>query len=152
MKKVAVVVGSKSDKEQIDKALEVLDQFGVGYEFRVLSAHRDPEELKAFIAGLDRKEYAAIIAGAGMAAALPGVVAAQSLLPVIGVPMSGGALNGLDALYSIVQMPKGVPVGCVAIGSSGAVNAALLAVRIIAVEDQQLTDKLSKYRDSIKTK
>jgi 5-(carboxyamino)imidazole ribonucleotide mutase len=151
MKKVAVVVGSKTDKEQISKALEILDKFGVEYDFRVLSAHRDPEALHEFIGSLDSDEFAAVIAGAGMAAALPGCVAAQTLLPVIGVPMKGGALNGVDALYSIVQMPKGVPVGSMAIGSSGAVNAALYAIRMMALTDKEAKDKLAEYKESIKT-
>jgi 5-(carboxyamino)imidazole ribonucleotide mutase len=151
MKKVAVVVGSKTDKEQISKALEILDKFGVEYDFRVLSAHRDPEALNEFIGSLDSDEYAAVIAGAGMAAALPGCVAAQTLLPVIGVPMKGGALNGVDALYSIVQMPKGVPVGSMAIGSSGAVNAALYAIRMMALTDKEAKEKLAEYKESIKT-
>ncbi len=151
MKKVAVIVGSKSDTTQIEKGLEILKEFGVDYDFKVLSAHRDSEALHTYINTLDRNEYAAIIAGAGMAAALPGVVASISLLPVIGVPMTGGALNGVDALYSIVQMPKGVPVACVAIGSSGAVNAALLAIRIMAITDDGLNNKLIQYRESIKS-
>lgn len=151
MKKVAVVVGSKTDKEQISKALEILDKFGVEYDFRVLSAHRDPEALHEFIGSLDSDEFAAVIAGAGMAAALPGCVAAQTLLPVIGVPMKGGALNGVDALYSIVQMPKGVPVGSMAIGSSGAVNAALYAIRMMALTDKEAKEKLAEYKESIKT-
>ena len=151
MKKVAVIVGSKTDKEQISKGLEILDEFGVEYKFRVLSAHRDPEALHDFVDTLNSDEYAAVIAGAGMAAALPGCIAAQTLLPVIGVPMKGGALNGVDALYSIVQMPKGVPVGSMAIGSSGAVNAALYAIRMMALTDKEAKDKLAKYKESIKT-
>lgn len=151
MKKVAVIVGSRSDIEQIGKGLEILDTFGVEYDFRVLSAHRDPEALHKFVDGLDPDEYTAVIAGAGMAAALPGCVAAQTLLPVIGVPMKGGALNGVDALYSIVQMPKGVPVGSMAIGASGAVNAALYAIRMMALTDNEARDKLAKYKESIKT-
>lgn len=152
MKKVAVVVGSKTDKEQIDKGIEILEKFGVPVDFKVLSAHRDPIELNAWIDTMTADEYGAIIAGAGMAAALPGCVAAHTLLPVIGVPMKGGALNGVDALYSIVQMPKGVPVGCMAIGSSGAINAALLAIRIMALTDTDLMKKLEDYRESIKSK
>lgn len=151
MKKVAVIVGSKSDKEQMSKALDILEDFGVEYQFKVLSAHRDPEALHVFVSGLRSDEYAAVIAGAGMAAALPGCVAAQTLLPVIGVPMKGGAMNGVDALHSIVQMPKGVPVGCMAIGSSGAVNAALYAVRMMALTDNEAKQKLAEYRESIKT-
>lgn len=151
MKKVAVIVGSKSDEEQISKGLEILENFGVKYDFKILSAHRDPEALHRFVSTLNSDEYAAVIAGAGMAAALPGCIAAQTLLPVIGVPMKGGALNGVDALYSIVQMPKGVPVGCMAIGASGAANAALYAIRIIALNDSAIKEKLAQYKESIKT-
>lgn len=150
MKKIAIIVGSESDKEQMDKGIEVLKQFDIQYDFRVLSAHRDPDALHEYIHSLDEKMYAVIIAGAGMAAALPGCVAAQTLLPVIGVPMTGGALNGVDALYSIVQMPKGIPVGCMAIGSSGAVNAAIYAVRIMSLSDDVLLAKLAQHRDSLK--
>lgn len=152
MKKVAVVIGSKTDKEQIDKGIEILEKFGVPVDFKVLSAHRDPDELNAWIKSMTSEEYGAIIAGAGMAAALPGCVAAHTLLPVIGVPMKGGALNGVDALYSIVQMPKGVPVGCMAIGSSGAINAALLAIRIMALSNKDLENKLQEYKEEIKSK
>ena len=152
MKKVAVVIGSKSDKDQIDKGIEILEKFGVDVDFKILSAHRDPDELNTWVKSMSPDEYAAVIAGAGMAAALPGCVAAHTLLPVIGVPMKGGALNGVDALYSIVQMPKGVPVGCVAIGSSGSVNAALLALRIIALTDVDIRNKLEQYRETLKTK
>jgi 5-(carboxyamino)imidazole ribonucleotide mutase len=152
MKKVAIVVGSASDKEQMEKGIEVLKHFDIEYDFKVLSAHRDPDALHQFISSLDTKIYSVIIAGAGMAAALPGCVAAQTLLPVIGVPMTGGALNGVDALYSIVQMPKGIPVGCMAIGSSGAVNAAIYAVRIMALSDDVLLEKLVNHRESLKSK
>lgn len=152
MKKIAIVIGSKSDTEQMQAGLDILEEFGVSYDFKVLSAHRDAEELNKYISSLSSEEFSTVIAGAGMAAALPGCVAAHTLLPVIGVPMKGGALNGVDALYSIVQMPKGVPVGCMAIGASGAVNAALLAVRIMALTDKKLEKKLSDYKESLKTK
>jgi len=151
MKKVAIIVGSASDKEQMDNAMKMLEQFGVPYDYKVLSAHRHPEALHDYVQSLDDRDYAVIIAGAGMAAALPGCVAAQTLLPVIGVPMKGGALNGVDALYSIVQMPKGIPVGCMAIGSSGAINAALYAVRMMSLSDESLRKKLAKHRESLKT-
>ncbi|MCM8813289.1 MAG: 5-(carboxyamino)imidazole ribonucleotide mutase [Candidatus Omnitrophica bacterium] len=151
MKKIAVIVGSESDKEQMEKGIEILKQFDIPYEFNVLSAHRDPDALHDYLGSLDEQVYSVIIAGAGMAAALPGCVAAQTLLPVIGVPMSGGALNGVDALYSIVQMPKGIPVGCMAIGASGAVNAAIYAARIMALSDGVLRKKLARHRESLKT-
>ena len=150
MKKISVIIGSESDKEQMNKGIDVLKRLGIPYDFRVLSAHRDPEGLREYVKSLTEDKYAVIIAAAGMAAALPGCVASQTLLPVIGVPMSGGALNGVDALYSIVQMPKGVPVGCVAIGGGGAVNAALLGARIIALSDDSLREKLADYRDGLK--
>jgi 5-(carboxyamino)imidazole ribonucleotide mutase len=150
MKKVSVIVGSRSDTEQMEKGIEVLKQFDIQYDFKVLSAHRDPDALHDYIKSLDVRKFSAIIAGAGMAAALPGCVAAQTLLPVIGVPMTGGALNGVDALHSIVQMPKGIPVGCMAIGSSGAVNAALYAVRIMSLSDDILRAKLMEHRESLK--
>jgi 5-(carboxyamino)imidazole ribonucleotide mutase len=151
MKKVAIIVGSESDKEQIEKGIDVLKQFNIQYDFKVISAHRSPDALHDYIKSLDEKAYSVIIAGAGMAAALPGCVAAQTLLPVIGIPMAGGALNGVDALYSIVQMPKGIPVGCMAIGSSGAVNAAIYAVRIMSLSDDALREKLEQHRESLKT-
>jgi 5-(carboxyamino)imidazole ribonucleotide mutase len=151
MKKVAVIVGSESDTEQMEKGIEVLKQFDIPYDFKVLSAHRDPDALHDYIKSLDVKMFSVIIAGAGMAAALPGCVAAQTLLPVVGVPMTGGALNGVDALHSIVQMPKGIPVGCMAIGSSGAVNAAIYAVRIMSLSDDVLRAKLSQHRESLKS-
>jgi 5-(carboxyamino)imidazole ribonucleotide mutase len=150
MKKVAVIVGSKSDTEQMEKGIEVLKQFDIQYDFKVLSAHRDPDALHDYIKSLDVRTFSVIIAGAGMAAALPGCVAAQTLLPVIGVPMTGGALNGVNALHSIVQMPKGIPVGCMAIGSSGAVNAAIYAVRIMSLSDDVLREKLTEHRESLK--
>ena len=152
MKKVAIIIGSESDREQMEKGAEVLKQFDIQYDFKVLSAHRDPEALNEYIKALDEKIYSVIIAGAGMAAALPGCAAAQTLLPVIGVPMKGGALNGVDALYSIVQMPKGIPVGCMAIGASGAVNAAIYAVRIMSLSDDVLREKLVKHRESLKAR
>lgn len=150
MKKVAIIVGSESDKDQMDKAIDILKQFDVPHEFNVLSAHRKPEALHEYVSTLNRDNCAAIIAGAGMAAALPGCVAAATLLPVIGVPMKGGALNGVDALYSIVQMPKGIPVGCMAIGASGATNAALYAIHIMALTDDEVLAKLEKYRVDMK--
>jgi len=151
MKKIAIIVGSESDKEQMEKGIEVLKKFEIQYDFKVLSAHRNPDGLHDYIKSLDEKEYSVIIAGAGMAAALPGCVAAQTLLPVIGVPMTGGALNGVDALYSIVQMPKGIPVGCMSIGSSGAVNAAIYAIRIMSLSDPELKAKLKQHREDLKT-
>ena len=150
MKKIAIIVGSESDREQMEKGMAVLREFDVPYDFQVLSAHRDPEALHDYIQTLDEERYSVIIAGAGMAAALPGCVAAQTLLPVIGVPMAGGALNGVDALYAIVQMPKGIPVGCMAIGASGAANAAIYAVRIMSLSDAGLRARLARHRESLR--
>lgn len=145
---VAVVMGSRSDWDAMSAAHEMLDQFGVPHVCRVLSAHRTPEALSAFIQSCEASGVEVFIAGAGLAAALPGVVAAQTTRPVLGVPLSGGALNGVDALYAIVQMPPGVPVGALAIGKPGATNAALLAVAILANKYPEYAKKLAAYRES----
>jgi 5-(carboxyamino)imidazole ribonucleotide mutase len=143
-KKVAVLMGSASDRDKMAPAADTLERYGIEADVRVLSAHRTPAKV-AELAGSARDEgYAAIICGAGLAAHLAGAVAAQTTLPVIGVPLSGGALNGVDALYATVQMPKGIPVATVAI--DGAMNAALLAVQILAVDDPGLAEKLADHR------
>ena len=143
-KKIAVLMGSASDKDKMAPAAETLARFGIEADVRVLSAHRTPA-LVAELASTAREQgYAAFICGAGMAAHLAGAVAAQTTLPVIGVPLSGGALNGVDALYATVQMPKGIPVATVAI--DGAMNAALLAVQILAVDDDVLAKQLADHR------
>lgn len=142
--KVAVLMGSSSDREKMAPALETLSAFGVEATEHVLSAHRNPAGVAAFAAAARAEGYGVIICGAGMAAALPGVVAAHTTLPVVGVPLSGSALGGVDALYAIVQMPRGVPVATVAV--DGAANAALLATEILAVADPALADRLAKYR------
>jgi phosphoribosylaminoimidazole carboxylase PurE protein len=142
--KVAVIYGSTSDESVMQGAKDVLDDFGVGYESHVLSAHRQPDATAAFARGAKDNGIKVIIAGAGLAAALPGVVAAHTTLPVIGVPIAGGPLNGVDALYAIVQMPKGIPVATV--GISNAKNAALLAVEMLALSDDTLAEKLSAAR------
>ena len=144
MKKVAIVMGSESDKGIADKATAVLDEFGVAYEVAVISAHRNPNRIRRFAHDLQEQGYGAVIAIAGLAAHLPGVVASLTLLPVIGVPGSGGPLSGQDALYSIVQMPGGIPVACVGIGN--AKNAALLAIQILATAEPSLTDKMREFR------
>ena len=144
--KVAVLMGSSSDQSKMAPALETLAQFGVAAEEHVLSAHRSPAAVAAFARGAREAGFGAVICGAGMAAHLAGAVAAQTTLPVIGVPLSGGALNGVDALYATVQMPRGIPVATVAV--DGALNAALLAVEILAVNDRSLATKLAEYRDS----
>ena len=144
--KVAVLMGSASDQSKMAPALETLAQFGVAAEEHVLSAHRSPAAVAAFARGARDAGFGAVICGAGMAAHLAGAVAAQTTLPVIGVPLSGGALNGVDALYATVQMPRGIPVATVAV--DGALNAALLAIEILAVSDRSLATKLAEYRES----
>jgi len=143
--KVAVLMGSANDKAKMAPALETLAEFGIEAEEHVLSAHRSPAKVAAFARGARDAGFGALICGAGMAAHLAGAVAAQTTLPVIGVPLSGGGLNGMDALYATVQMPRGIPVATVAI--DGALNAALLAVEILAVEDPSLAARLADYRD-----
>ena len=144
---VAVVMGSKSDWETMRHADEVLTQFGVPHECRIVSAHRTPAWLAEFANGAAGRGIQVIIAGAGGAAHLPGMVAAQTTLPVLGVPVESAALKGMDSLLSIVQMPGGVPVGTLAIGKAGATNAALLAISILALTRPELAEKLRKYRD-----
>lgn len=142
--KVAVLMGSKSDSEKMAPAAEMLERFGIEADVRVLSAHRNPAEVTALAAGAREAGYAAFICGAGMAAHLAGVVAAHTTLPVVGVPLSGGAINGVDALYSTVQMPRGIPVATVAI--NGAMNAALLVVQMLAINDAGLARALDDHR------
>jgi 5-(carboxyamino)imidazole ribonucleotide mutase len=142
---VGIVMGSKSDWETLRAAAELLDQFGVPYETRVASAHRSPDLVAEYARSAEGRGLEVIIAAAGLAAHLPGVVAAMTVLPVLGVPMQGKTLGGLDALLSMVQMPGGVPVGTLAIGSHGAKNAALLAVRILANARPDLREKLRQY-------
>ncbi len=143
--KVAVLMGSANDKPKMAPAVETLAEFGVEIEEHVMSAHRSPAKVAAFARGARDAGFGAVICGAGMAAHLAGAVAAQTTLPVIGVPLSGGALDGIDALYATVQMPRGIPVATVAV--DGALNAALLAVQILAVTDASLAAKLRDYRD-----
>lgn len=144
MKKVAVIMGSDSDLPVVEKAFGVLNEYGVPYEVHVYSAHRTPEEARAFSASAADNGFGAIIAAAGKAAHLAGALAANTVLPVIGIPVKSSTLDGLDALLSTVQMPSGIPVATVAI--DGAQNAALLAVEILAVEDKALRDKLLAAR------
>ena len=144
---VGVIMGSKSDWETMSHADTVLSEFGIAHECRVVSAHRTPTWMAEYAAGASGRGIEVIIAGAGGAAHLPGMVAAHTVLPVVGVPVQSAALNGLDSLLSIVQMPKGVPVATVAIGPSGAANAALLAIAILATSRPELRAKLQAYRD-----
>jgi 5-(carboxyamino)imidazole ribonucleotide mutase len=146
---VGVIMGSKSDWDTMRQADEVLTEFGVAHECRIVSAHRTPAWMAEYASTAASRGLEVIIAGAGGAAHLPGMVAAQTILPVIGVPVQSAALNGLDSLLSIVQMPKGVPVATVAIGASGAANAGLLAVSILATSRPDLRAKLQSYRDAI---
>ncbi len=143
---VAVIMGSKSDWATMARAAEVLKEFGIPYEARIVSAHRTPDFLFDYVGGASARGIQVIIAGAGGAAHLPGMVAAKTTLPVLGVPIQSKALQGLDSLLSIVQMPKGVPVGTLAIGDSGACNAALLAAAILALHDPALRERLETYR------
>ena len=143
---VAVIMGSKSDWETMRHADEILTQFDVAHECRIVSAHRTPLWLGEFAAGAEARGLEVIIAGAGGAAHLPGMAAAQTVLPVLGVPVESPALKGVDSLLSIAQMPAGIPVGTLAIGRAGAVNAALLAVAILANSRPELRKKLHLYR------
>lgn len=144
---VGVVMGSDSDWPTMEKAVEVLQQFGVPFEARVVSAHRTPELLVEYSKTARDRGLKVIIAGAGGAAHLPGMVAAMTILPVLGVPVQSKALNGMDSLLSIVQMPKGIPVATFAIGEAGAGNAGLSAVAILATADEGLAAMLQKFRD-----
>ncbi len=146
MAKVGIVMGSDSDMDVMKKAAELLDQFNIEYEMRIISAHREPDLFFEWARGAADRGIKVIIAGAGMAAHLPGMCAALFPLPVIGIPMYSKALNGNDALYSILQMPPGIPVATVAI--DGAKNAALLAVKILAVSDDGLLEELKKFSES----
>ena len=142
--KVAVLMGSPNDRDRMAPALQTLDELGVEGEEHVMSAHRTPDKVAAFARSARENGYAAIICGAGMAAHLAGAVAANTTLPVVGVPLSGGALNGVDALYATVQMPRGIPVATVAI--DGAMNAALLVAEMLAITDADLARRLDERR------
>jgi 5-(carboxyamino)imidazole ribonucleotide mutase len=143
---VGIIMGSKSDWETLRHADELLTRFDVPHECRIVSAHRTPAWLTEFATSAEERGLGVIIAGAGGAAHLPGMVAAHTALPVLGVPVESQALKGMDSLLSIVQMPAGVPVGTLAIGKAGATNAALLAVAILATTDPQLREKLHAFR------
>ena len=146
MRRVAVLLGSKSDEQAMAGCTEYLAKFGIPHDLRISSAHRQPDQTAAFVKGAEAEGYGVIIAAAGMAAHLAGFAAAHTTLPVIGVPLEGSALNGVDALYSTVQMPAGIPVATVAIGSAGAKNAAVLAAEILALTDDSLRGKLAEFR------
>ena len=144
--KVGIIMGSQSDWATMKHAADVLDELGVAYEKQIVSAHRTPDRLFDYAETAVSRGLAVIIAGAGGAAHLPGMTASKTRLPVLGVPVQSKALNGLDSLLSIVQMPKGVPVGTLAIGDAGAANAGLLAAAIVALGDPALADRIEKYR------
>jgi 5-(carboxyamino)imidazole ribonucleotide mutase len=145
-KPVAVIMGSQSDWATMKYAADTLDALGIAYEARIVSAHRTPDRLYAFAKGAKAAGIRVIIAGAGGAAHLPGMTAAMTVLPVFGVPVESKALAGVDSLYSIVQMPPGVPVGTLAIGRAGAINAALLTASVLALDDEDLAGRLEAWR------
>ncbi len=144
---VAINMGSKSDWYVMSHSAEMLSNLGIQYEAKVISAHRTPDLLDEYCAKIQEKGIKVIIAGAGLAAALPGVVAAKTTIPVVGVPLVVGSLDGLDALMSIVQMPPGIPVGTMALGKPGAINAALFAAAILALTNSSIADRISAYRE-----
>ena len=147
---VGVVMGSRSDWETMAAAADILRQFGVSFECRVVSAHRTPAWMAEYATTAESRGIRIIIAGAGGAAHLPGMIAAQTILPVLGVPVQSKALNGLDSLLSIVQMPKGIPVATFAIGNAGAANAGLFAVALLAHNNVDLTQRLNAFRDTLR--
>jgi 5-(carboxyamino)imidazole ribonucleotide mutase len=147
--KVAVVMGSDSDLEIMKETVETLDSFGIESFVSITSAHRTPEKIKYFLEESEKQGCEVVIAAAGMAAHLGGVIAAATNMPVIGVPMQGGGLDGLDALYSMVQMPGGIPVATMAIGKPGAINAGILAAQILAVKYPELRPKLAEHKKKL---
>ena len=143
---IAIVMGSKSDWATMEFAAEILTTLNIPHHVEVVSAHRTPDKLFSFAEQAENNGYQVIIAGAGGAAHLPGMLAAKTLIPVLGVPVQSAALSGVDSLYSIVQMPRGIPVGTLAIGKAGAANAALLAAQILALHDKSLSQRLAAWR------
>ncbi len=143
---VAIVMGSKSDAETLKPMLEALDRLGISYEVSVISAHRNPEEVREYGLSAQKRGIEVVIAAAGGAAHLPGVLASWTTLPVIGVPLATSELKGIDALYSIVQMPAGIPVACMAVGATGAKNAAYLAAQILGLKHDEIRKAYEKYR------
>jgi 5-(carboxyamino)imidazole ribonucleotide mutase len=145
---VGIIMGSKTDHETMKPAIELLEEFGVPFEAKIVSAHRTPDQMFKYASGAESRGIKVIIAAAGGAAHLPGMTATKTTLPVLGVPISSTELNGLDSLLSIAQMPKGIPVGTLAVGKPGAANAALLAMQILALNDKKLSARLKKWRES----
>ncbi|HET7275732.1 MAG TPA: 5-(carboxyamino)imidazole ribonucleotide mutase [Longimicrobiaceae bacterium] len=146
---VGIIMGSRSDRATMVEAERVLDQLGIGYETEIVSAHRTPDRMFEYAAAAEGRGIKVIIAGAGGAAHLPGMTAAKTVLPVIGVPVQSAALSGMDSLLSIVQMPRGVPVATVAIGGAGATNAGLLAARILGASDGEIRERLRRYAEEM---
>jgi len=146
---VGVVMGSKSDSEVVQPMLDALKQLGIEYEVNIISAHRTPEKARAYGLAARSRGIEVIIAAAGAAAHLPGVLASWTTLPVIGVPLAGSELKGIDALYSIVQMPSGIPVACMAVGSAGAKNAAFMAAAILSLNHEEIRKAYEKYRSDL---
>ncbi len=144
--KVLILMGSARDQEVMLKGAKLLEDFDISYQMEVSSAHRNPEKTKRLAQEAEKKEVKVIIAGAGMAAHLPGAIASHTTLPVIGVPLSASSLSGLDSLLSMVQMPSGIPVATMAIGEAGSKNAAILAIQILALSDEKLKKKLEEFR------
>lgn len=149
---VGIVMGSDSDWSIVKSATDVLDSFGVGYEVRVCSAHRTPDEAAKYAASAEKRGLKVILSAAGGAAHLGGVLAAHTILPVVGIPIKGGALNGIDSLLATIQMPAGIPVATVTLGSAGPVNAALFAVQILSVGRAGLRKKFAAYKEQLKEK
>tara|TARA_B100000678_G_scaffold287821_1_gene295090 strand:- start:1848 stop:2330 length:483 start_codon:yes stop_codon:yes gene_type:complete len=144
--KVAIIMGSKSDWEIMSHSGRILSELNISHESKVISAHRTPDLLDDYCSKIEEEGVEVIIAGAGLAAALPGVIASKKTIPVIGVPLDSGSLSGLDALLSIVQMPPGIPVGTMGVGKCGAINAALFAASILSLNDKSISQELRKYR------
>ena len=144
---VAIIMGSKSDWDIMSHSANILTQLNIAHESKVISAHRTPALLNEYCSEAQQKGVKIFITGAGLAAALPGVVAAKTTLPVIGVPLEASSLDGMDALLSIVQMPPGIPVGTMTIGKAGAINAALYAAAILGLQDENIREKIQSYRD-----
>lgn len=150
--KVLMVMGSNKDQEVMLKCAEILEKFKISYQVEISSAHRNPEKTRKLAQDAERKGVKVIIAGAGMAAHLPGVIASHTTLPVIGVPLNTSPLSGVDSLFSMVQMPSGVPVATMAIGEAGAKNAAIFAVEILALSDDKLKKSLGKFKKELRKK
>ncbi len=151
-KEICLIMGSQSDIETVGGGIDILKEFKVGFEAKVLSAHRTPKELAKYVEDSSKNGARIIIAAAGGSAALAGVIAAHTTLPVIGIPIETSSLKGLDSLLSTVQMPAGIPVASMAIGSAGAKNAAIFALEILGIEDKKISAKLAKYRHQMKVK